>query len=202
MKSAEEGPPLFRLRMSKEVVLDIETDGLIGAGGAMPKITLIGTYFYETDEYVSYLEHELPNLWPRLERADRIIGYNTKGFDYPVMNSYYAGDFMKFPSLDLLEEITSSLGFRLKLDSVAAATLGYGKTGHGLQALEYFRKGELDKLRDYCLQDVKVTKEVYEHGLKHGHVFYTDRAGQKKPVKLNLRMPDSKANPINLTMPF
>lgn len=188
--------------MSKEVVLDIETDGLIGANGVMPKITLIGVYYYETDEYASYLEHELPNLWPRLERADRIIGYNTKGFDYPVMNSYYPGDFLTFPSLDLLEVITASLGFRLKLDAVAQATLGIGKSGSGLQALEYFRKGEFDKLRDYCLQDVKVTKEVYDYGREHGEVHFLDRAAQKKAVKVNFKMPTSKASPINLTMPF
>ena len=188
--------------MSKEVVLDIETDGLIGANGAMPKITLIGVYFYETDEYASYLEHQLSELWPRLERADRIIGYNTKGFDYPVMNSYYPGDFLSFPSLDLLEVIYGALGFRVKLDDVASATLGYGKTGSGMQALEYFRKGELDKLRDYCLQDVKVTKEVYEYGKQHGHVFFSGRDGVKKTVKVNLGMPNAKPNPINLTMPF
>lgn len=188
--------------MSKEVVLDIETDGLIGAGGVMPKITLIGVYYYETDEYASYLEHELPSLWPRLERADRIIGYNTKGFDYPVMNSYYPGDFLTFPSLDLLEVITASLGFRLKLDSVAAATLGYGKTGHGMQALEYFRKGELDKLRAYCLQDVKVTKEVYDFGRERGIVYYQDRVGAKKEVRVDFKPPPAKPNPINLTMPF
>ncbi|MFA5853997.1 MAG: ribonuclease H-like domain-containing protein [Patescibacteria group bacterium] len=188
--------------MSKEVVLDIETDGLIGVGGVMPKITLIGVYYYETDEYASYLEHELPNLWPRLERADRIIGYNTKGFDYPVMNSYYPGDFLTFPSLDLLEVITANLGFRLKLDSVAHATLGIGKSGSGLQALEYFRKGEFDKLRDYCLQDVKVTKEVYDYGRAHGEIFYFDRATTKKAVKVSWNIPTAKPNPINLTMPF
>ena len=188
--------------MSKEVVLDIETDGLIGANNVMPKITLIGVYFYETDEYASYLEHQLSELWPRLERADRIIGYNTKGFDYPVMNSYYPGDFLTFPSLDLLEVITASLGFRLKLDGVAQATIGAGKSGHGLQALEYFRKGELGKLRDYCLMDVKITKEVYEYGREHGEIFYLDRASAKKSVKVDFKMPNAKPNPINLTMPF
>ena len=187
--------------MSKEAVLDIETDGLI-EGDKMPKITLVGVYFYETDEYVSYLEHELPNLWPRLERCDRIIGYNTKGFDYPVLNSYYAGDVGAFTSLDLLEVISKTLGFRVKLDSVAQATLGLGKSGHGMQALEWFRKGELDKLRDYCLQDVKVTKEVYEYGLKHGEIYFLERSGQKRSVKVDLKMPTSKPNPINLTMPF
>lgn len=188
--------------MSKEVVLDIETDGLIGAGGAMPKITLVGVYFYETDEYASYLEHELPGLWPRLERADRIIGYNTKGFDLPVMNSYYPGDFLTFRNLDLLEVITASLGFRLKLDAVAQATIGAGKTGHGLQALEYFKKGEIQKLRDYCLMDVKITKEVYEFGRDHGMVHFFDRVGEKKAVKVDFKRQDVKAAPINLTMPF
>ena len=188
--------------MSKEVVLDIETDGLIGPNNAMPKITLIGVYFYETDEYASYLEHQLAELWPRLERAGRIIGYNTKGFDYPVMNSYYPGDFLTFPSLDLLEVIRDSLGFRVKLDDVAQATLGIGKSGHGLQALEYFKKGEFDKLRDYCLMDVKITKEVYDYGRDKGEVYYQDRSGAKKTVKVDFRIPTAKPNPINLTMPF
>jgi DEAD/DEAH box helicase domain-containing protein len=187
--------------MSKEVVLDIETDGLIGANNAMPKITLVGVYFYETDEYASYLEHQLPELWPRLEKADRIIGYNTKGFDYPVMNSYYTGDFLKFPSLDLLEVISASLGFRVKLDDVAMATLGIGKTGHGLQALEYFKKGELDKLRDYCLMDVKITKEVYEYGLKHREIFYNERSGAKKTIPVNFAQP-AETKPLNLTLGF
>jgi DEAD/DEAH box helicase domain-containing protein len=192
--------------MSKEVVLDIETqNSFADVGGAFHdklKISLIGVYFYETDEYVSYLEHELPNLWPRLEHAERIIGYNTKGFDYPCMNAYYPGDISEFPSLDLLEEIAKGLGFRVKLDDVASATLGYGKSGHGLQAIEFFRKGELTKLRDYCLMDVKITKEVYEYGRDKGEVFYFDRAGAKKAVKVNHRMPATRAQPINLTMPF
>jgi DEAD/DEAH box helicase domain-containing protein len=193
--------------MHKEVVLDIETqNSFADVGGLLHdklKISLVGVYFYETDEYASYLEHELPNLWPRLEHADRIIGYNTKGFDYLVMNSYYPGDLSAFPSLDILEEISKALGFRVKLDDVAAATLGYGKSGHGLQAIEFFRKGDLQKLRDYCLMDVKITKEVYEYGRERGELFFFDRAGVKKPVKVDLRLPEKPARgAINLTMPF
>lgn len=193
--------------MSKEIVLDIETQNSFADVGGLfhdkLKISLIGVYFFETGEYRAYLEPELPELWPKLERADRIIGYNTKGFDYPVMNAYYPGDLAAFPSLDLLEEISNDLGFRVKLDDVAAATLGYGKSGHGLQAIEFFRKGEIDKLRDYCLMDVKITKEVYEYGKAHGELFYFDRSGVKKPVKVNFLMPEAPARPaINLTMPF
>lgn len=188
--------------MSKEVVLDIETDGLGGPNGEKPKITLVGVYFYETDTYESFLEHELPLLWPRLERAGRIIGYNTKGFDYPVMNGYYAGKVENFPSLDLLEEIYNSLGFRLKLDAVAQASVGAGKTGSGLQAIEFYRKGEFDKLKKYCLDDVRITKEVYEFGKANGVVYYFDRAGQKRPVTINFAEVSAAPNPVNLTLGF
>ena len=192
--------------MPNEVVLDIETQNSFADVGGLfhdkLRISLIGAYFYENDEYASYLENELPSLWPRLERADRIIGYNTKGFDYPVMNSYYPGDLASFPSLDILEEISNGLGFRVKLDDVASATLGYGKSGHGLQAIEFFRKGELQKLRDYCLMDVKITKEVYDYGLKNRQIFYTDRSGEKKAVPVNFEMPAAAKKAVNLTLGF
>ena len=188
--------------MSNEIVLDIETDGLGGPNGEPARITLVGVYFYETDTYESFLEHELHLLWPKLERGGRIIGYNTKGFDYPVMNHYYPGNVADFPSLDLLEEIHKALGFRLKLDSVAQASVGAGKTGHGLQAIEFFKKGEIDKLKKYCLDDVRITKEVYEFGKANGVICYFDRAGEKKTVNVNFRQTEVEAKPVNLTLGF
>src|SRR3989338_7402714 len=150
---------------SKEIVLDIETQNTFEEVGGWfhdrLSISLVGAYFYETDEYATYLEPDLPKLWPRLERADRIIGYNQKSFDNQVMNNYYAGDLNRLPQLDLLEQLQLSLGYRVKLDDVAHATLGMGKTGHGLQAVEFWKEGKIKELADYCLQDVRITKEVY-----------------------------------------
>lgn len=193
--------------MSREVVLDIETQNTFQEVGkydhTLLKISLVGVYFYETDTYESFLEPDLPSLWPRLERADRIIGYNSKGFDIPVMNNYYAGDLMRLPQLDIMEEIQKHIGFRVKLDDVAHGTLGVGKSGNGLMAVQYYRQGQIDKLRDYCLQDVKVTKEVYEYGLTKGELKYYDRAG--KPVSVPVRFARNIAQvkpAINLTMPF
>ena len=193
--------------MTNEVVLDIETQNSFQEVGGVfhdkLKISLIGVYFYETGEYKAYMEDELSELWARLERSGRIIGYNTKGFDFPVMNSYYAGDFQKFPNIDVMEEITKHIGFRVKLDDVASATLGYGKSGHGLQAIEFWRKGEIDKLRDYCLMDVKVTKEVYDYGLEHGKVYFMDRSGLKREVPVDFAVKEgASSSSINLTMPL
>ena len=193
--------------MSREVVLDIETQNTFQEVGkydhTLLKISLVGVYFYETDTYESFLEHDLPALWPRLERADRIIGYNSKGFDIPVMNNYYAGDLMRLPQLDIMEEIQKHIGFRVKLDDVAHGTLGIGKSGNGLMAVQYFRQGEIKKLRDYCLQDVKVTREVYEYGLAKGELKYHDRMGKAVPVPVRFARNIAAVKPaINLTMPF
>ncbi len=177
-----------------EVVLDIETRNTFQDVGAynpsLLQVSLVGVYFYETDTFESFLQEDLPKLWPRLERASRIIGYNLIGFDYPCLQSYYTGDIMRLPTCDLLVEIERKLGFRIKLDDVAQATLGIGKSGHGLMAVEYWKKGEIDKLRDYCLQDVRVTRDVYDHALQNGYVAYVDRLGQKQQIPISIQLPE------------
>lgn len=193
--------------MRREVVLDIETQNTFQDVGAynpsLLKVSFVGCYFYETDSFEGFFEQDLPKLWPRLERADRVIGYNLIGFDYPCLQSYYTGDIMRLPTVDLLVEIERRLGFRIKLDDVAQATLGVGKSGHGLMAVEYWRNGELDKLRDYCLQDVKVTRDVYEHALRHGAVAFNNRQGQRQEIPVPLELPEaSDRKAINLSLGF
>ncbi len=189
----------------REVVLDIETRNTfqdVGAyNPALLKVSLVGVYFYETETFESFLEEDLPKLWPRLERSDRIVGYNIKGFDMPCLQSYYTGEIMKLPMYDIMNEIADRIGFRVKLDDVAQATLGVGKSGHGLQAVEFWKNGEIDKLREYCLMDVKITRDVYEHALASGEVKYNDRTGNPQTVALSVELPRASEQPaINLSL--
>lgn len=191
--------------MRREVVLDIETRNTFQDVGAynptLLDVSLVGVYFYETDTFEAFLQEDLPKLWPRLERADRIIGYNLIGFDYPCLQRYYTGDIMKLPTVDLLVDIEKQLGFRIKLDDVAQATLGVGKSGTGLMAVEYWRKGEIEKLKEYCLQDVKVTRDVYDFALQNQHIFFTDRQGNKQQLNLPVQPVEAKERPaINLSL--
>lgn len=191
--------------MRKEIVLDIETRNTfqdVGAyNPALLEVSLVGVYFYETDTFESFLKEDLPKLWPRLERADRIIGYNLFGFDYPCLQTNYTGNIAALPTVDLLVEIEKQLGFRIKLDDVAQATLGVGKSGHGLMAVEYWRKGEIDKLREYCLQDVRVTRDVYDFALQNSCVAFNDRQGQRQQIPLPLSLPDTEPKQaINLSL--
>lgn len=187
--------------MSKEIVFDIETQSAAGSDFREMRISVVGAYFYETDEYLCFEEKDFPTLWKRIERSDRLIGYNSRYFDTPILNHYYPGDLSKLAQLDLLEEIHKELGFRLKLDDVAAATIGERKSGHGLQAVEWWKQGEIQKIKDYCLQDVKVTRLVYEYGLKYGALAYEDRLGGRKaiPVDFKLKCPSVS---INLSLGF
>ena len=191
--------------MSREIVLDIETRETFQDVGAynptLLHVSLVGVYFYETDTFESFLQEDLPKLWPRLERADRIIGYNIIGFDFPCLQTLYHGTLANLPSLDLLMEIEKRLGFRIKLDDVAQATLGIGKSGSGLMAVEYWKRGEIEKLREYCLQDVRVTRDVYEVAKKTGEVSFLDKQGQKRTISLPLTESISAQRPaINLTL--
>jgi DEAD/DEAH box helicase domain-containing protein len=192
--------------MSNEVVLDIETQNTFQEVGGFKtdklKISVVCAYFYETDTYECYEEHELGQFYKRLELSGRLIGYNSLGFDLPVMNNYYAGDFLTFSNLDLLKEIHKSLGFRLKLDDVAAATVGHRKSGHGLQAVEWWKQGEVQKIKDYCTQDVKVTKDVYEYGKKYGALAYEDRLGGRKAIPVDFSEKEPIETTINLSMGF
>lgn len=187
-----------------EVVLDIETQNTFQDVGAnehrLLRISVVGCYFYETNEYCCFEESELPQLFQRLERAGRIIGYNTKGFDYLVMARYYAGDLSRFPSLDIMEEIVKALGFRVKLNDVARATLGLAKSGHGLQAVQWWQEGQLDKIKDYCLMDVKITKEIYEFGKKYRLVRFFDRLGGAKDVPVQFEAASAVSPALNLTL--
>jgi hypothetical protein len=72
----------------------------------------------------------------------------------------------------------------LKLESIAQATLGHGKSGDGLDAIKYFHEGDWASLEKYCLDDVRVTKDVYDYGMSHGYIWYSNY-GEK--VKIQAR---------------
>jgi DEAD/DEAH box helicase domain-containing protein len=170
------------------VTFDIETANWFGAGGVEDQsdleIAIVCIHDSETGEYSSYLEQELPQLWPILERTDMLIGYNSDHFDIPLLNKYYPGDLTKIKSLDLLSEIYAAGGRRLRLDSIAEGTLGVGKSADGTQSLQWWRAGEVEKVRQYCLKDVEITRGVFDYALKNGSVKYKE-LGKVRDIKID-----------------
>ena len=174
------------------LVVDVETQHSFEEVGGRDrladlKVSLVGVYSYATDQFRVYLEAELPELLEPIRRAQQIIGFNIRRFDYPVLAPYLPLPFEQLPTLDLMEEVTQRLGHRVSLDSLATATLGTGKTGHGLEAIRLFRAGEIQKLSDYCLSDVRLTRDLYEFGAQHGELFYS-KAGQRQRIPVSWGM--------------
>lgn len=172
----------------RKIVFDIETKNTFqDVGSSDPtalEISVVGIWDSETNKYTAFTEDELKNLWPILEKADILIGYNSDHFDIPILNKYYPGDITHIKSVDIMKEIQNSLGRRMKLDHIAEGTLGINKSGHGLQAITWWKQGEIQKIKDYCLDDVKITKKVYDFALKNGKLRYKD-GGKKVDIKLD-----------------
>jgi DEAD/DEAH box helicase domain-containing protein len=168
------------------VTFDIETANWMQEAGSFDNliIAIVGVHDSATGEYTSYLEHELPQLWKILEGTDMLVGFNSDHFDIPLLNKYYPGELGSIKSLDLLKEVHGSLGRRIKLDSIAEATLGVNKTASGSQSLQWWRDGEVEKVRSYCLKDVEITRKIFDYALKNGALKYKE-LGKKRDIKLD-----------------
>ncbi|MDD2657133.1 MAG: ribonuclease H-like domain-containing protein [Candidatus Pacebacteria bacterium] len=148
------------------------------------ELTVVAIHDSETGAYTSFFKEDLPRLWPILERADMLIGFNSDTFDIPLLNRYYPGDLTHIRSLDLLSEVAKVLGRRIRLQSIAEATLGRGKKGDGLKAGEWWKEGKRDKVAEYCIEDVRLTRELYDYALKHGILKYKDLR-DKRDIKID-----------------
>ena len=177
------------------VYFDLETQRSFGdVGGSAHKDKMgmsVGvTYSTETGQYHIFNEESVAELVEQLIKADLVVGYNHVQFDYPVLQAYTIYDLAtQTVNCDMMLDIEEILGHRLKLDAVAQASLNASKTADGLDALKwwqlYKKTDDLThvlKIAEYCCYDVKVTKEVYEFGLNHGIVKYSDRNGNNQEV--------------------
>lgn len=166
-----------------QIVLDVETKkSFEEVGGYFPDrlgISFVGVCVREGSsgkgEMRSFFEKDLPELFPLLEKADVVIGFNIDDFDMQTFLPYYNNDVTAIPTLDLMQRIKKSAGHRIGLDAVAKETLGIGKTGDGLDAIKYYNSKNWEALEKYCLQDVAVTRDLYDFGLNKGQVKFRNK---------------------------
>jgi RNase_H superfamily len=172
------------------VYFDLETQRTANDVGGWDKksdmkMSLGVTYSTNLNEYRIYTERRVDDLVQQLLRADLVVGFNIVNFDYEVLMGYTILDLPgQLRSLDLLVEVEKTLGNKLRLDNIAQATLGLGKTGDGVDAIKWWREKRLMEVAEYCCFDVKVTKLVHEHGLEHRELFYTDKFSRKQRVEI------------------
>ncbi len=173
----------------RKVVFDVETRNIFEEVGsnnpADLEISVVAIYDSETDAYQSFTQEQFSKLWPILERADMLIGYNSDHFDIPLLAKYYPGDLTRIKSLDIMKEIRATLGRRIKLDYVAAGTLGRNKISHGLEAVRWWKEGKIDEIAKYCIEDVRITKDIYDYAMKNKKLLYKEGQGPIQEIKLD-----------------
>lgn len=149
------------------IVLDIETKytfGEVGGASNLDKlgISVVGVYSYKKDEYYCFGEDEFEDLSKLLSEPAVLVGFRSNKFDLPILNIEFDLNLFDYPRVDLSDEVELKLGRLVSLDSLAQTNLGIGKTGKGIMAPKMYWDGEIEKLKNYCLQDVKITKELYD----------------------------------------
>ena len=150
------------------------------------KISVVCIYDSQTDQYLSFEEKEMLKLEEYLKKADLLIGFNILDFDMAVLAPYLLTPVKNFPVLDLLVEFEKVRGHRISLQSLAQATLKTSKSGTGWDALQLYKDGKMEELKKYCIDDVRITKDLYEYGNKHGKVFFvSNRDYQTHEVAVN-----------------
>lgn len=134
-------------------------------------ISVAVSYDFATDKYNFYTEENIDELINEIFNADQVIGFNIIHFDYEVLKGYTDKDFLTVKTLDIMRVAHKQLGFRPKLDNLLNATLGSAKSSNGLQALIWYRQGKINEIKEYCKQDVRLTKELYVFGRENGYIY-------------------------------
>jgi hypothetical protein len=170
-------------------------------------ISVAGVYDYKTEKLLTFEEHELNEMFSLFEKASILIGFNIDHFDLPVVQHYYPGDIFQFRTFDILADVKRILGRRIRLDDLVTATLGEGKSGHGLLAIKYFREGKMDELKKYCLDDVRLTKNLFDYGVKEGRIYYPQGLGNGEKSTLHVQWGkymdyEGQGDNVSLTLPF
>ena len=192
--SCEPGPIITTVKQEEAVseqkeprviYFDLETRRLAQDVGGWRNIHLMGVsvaVIYDSIErrFMSFTEEKIQDLVTCLKKADLVVGFNIKSFDYSVLSAYAGKGIRDLPTFDILEDVFKRLGFRLGLDHLAGETIGTGKSADGIQAVEWFRQGEMEKLTEYCKQDVAATRDLFVYGLNNGHLIYRTKTDNSR----------------------
>jgi DEAD/DEAH box helicase domain-containing protein len=193
--------------MIREVIFDLETKKIfeeIDANDpAKLGVSVVSLYQRTLDDSFneisgkiqSFWEKDFASMWQIFQEAQRIIGFNSIKFDVPALSPYANFPFARLKHFDILDKVKEVFGRRISLDKIAKDTIGRQKTGSGLNAVYYWNKGDkesLEKLKKYCEQDVLLTKEIYDFGVKNKELRFTDKWNTPRIIEIDFSYPQEE----------
>lgn len=161
-------------------------------------ISCIGVYDYVEQRYRVFMDDNIDDFIVLAGQRDMVVSFNGLAFDNRVCaaNGIPVRDDRTY---DLLVELWAAAGLGPQfaypthlgfgLDAACAANFGARKTGNGALAPVLYQRGQFGQLIDYCLNDVALTKRLFEHALANrGQV----RDPRNAEAILQLRLPEIK----------
>lgn len=126
------------------------------------------------NEYRVFDEYMLDDLKAVFKRAEVIAGFNILNFDNNVLRPYEF-EIPDSKCYDLLFEIARAAGTPndykgLGLNAVCEANFQTKKTGNGADAPKLYQQKRFGELFDYCLADVRLTKQLLDRIIECGHI--------------------------------
>lgn len=183
------------------VYFDLETERAASEVGGWSNIEQLGIAVAVTcassddingeAQFRTFLKHETQALLDVLREADCVVGFNTRGFDFRVLQPFVAFDLKSLNNIDLMLDLKAVAGFRPSLDNCCAQTLGAQKSGGGLQSLQWWREGRRDEVIAYCRQDVLLTRQLHEFGAREGFVKCLDKTGRERVLRVPWSLDDA-----------
>ncbi|AEI14803.1 Protein of unknown function DUF1998 [Flexistipes sinusarabici DSM 4947] len=141
-------------------------------------ISALVAYSMVHEKYYIYEENDIGDFIKKLAAAKAVIGFNIINFDFKVISGYAKDtpeDFNRILKtvikIDLLQDIRNITGRRFSLDNLAQATINAQKSADGLQALKWYKEGQIKKIIDYCKIDVDVTRDLFLYGINHNKIY-------------------------------
>jgi uncharacterized protein YprB with RNaseH-like and TPR domain len=114
-----------------------------------------------------------------------LVTYNGAKFDLKLLHELVASEDAKNMvselvrgHVDLMLSCALRLGYYTSMDSLAKGTLkSTTKTASGRDAVEWWKKGEVDKLLDYCGADCKVLEALHTEASAKTMLYRLPRRG-------------------------
>lgn len=161
------GPPIRTCVFDLEIASPVEEcpNGWAGARRGECGVSALVIWDSTTGRYHLYDASTLERAVEHLNAADRIVTWNGKDFDVPIIEALTSQK-VRSQHIDLLEMVWNALGHKTKgykLGAVALRTLGLTKNGEGVAAPSLVKQDRFAELFDYCLNDVHLTRRLWEH---------------------------------------
>lgn len=158
-------------------------------------ISVICGYSYIDQNCKVWLGENLADFAEEYNKHSVVVGFNNYAFDDKLLSANGVNPYRLNPAgFDILRAAWQSLGLDpdnfvpathggLGLDAFAQANLGLRKTGTGENAAILWQQGQKSKVINYCLNDVKLTKLLFDKIVWSGYLYNPKNTEQKLWLK-------------------